>query len=952
MSDVLLHAARRRVRRFALVAVVVVMAAWAVFGPPTFAAQPTVDAQLEIVSIVDTPDPVAPGAPLTYAIVATNLGPSGIFEGVVTVDLAPHVTFVAGSGTATTPGLEPPVEFTCTAASQVECRVGLMAAPPANPGEPGPTTVTIEIEVLVRSAAEVANLPPVMTTVVAIDGDDAGVTIEGERDNENTTLATPTTTPPTTPPPPRAAVTLTADADGDGVFAEQEGPVRSGASVRYRARVANAGQAPFPLEDLSDTLGGLPSAAGCLAPIPPTIPVGATVVCDFDATVTGAPGSVVTNQVTATASDGSAFSDAAFVSIQTAVPPRIAVTATAEPAVVQAPGGQVTYRVEVRNLTSQPVDLVELTDTRRGSLAGAGDCRVPAAVAGGGRYSCSYGAEVSGAAGSTAVNVVTAVARDAAGEEARDDDGADVVIIAGPGPQPGQLAVTVAAAAAPPEGATTVQWRVTIANNGTAPVTLATLAADRSSTIGTCATGVLIDRVPRTCRFSSAVPRGNAGDRESITVTATGTGGGSASGSGTAEFTNRQPSLSVDVAAAESVVLGDDLAVGLRVTNTSPAPTDPVDVVSISLQGADRTSECTIGRLEPGATSPECTLLLPVDAPRGATVPVAVVVRGDDDEGTLATASGQDSATVRGADDFRLDMVLIDAELDSLEEPRNIVGAGTRFRYVVVVVNRDTGPASLPAVTVELPPQVTTTGLCDLNGPGETVSLIVEGEVPPRGREIADVVVELCPGPPATAVARASVAGLEDEETTPVFGGAWTADRLPPVRPAVPGSEPPGAEAPEVESETLQRVAGTVFLDSDGDGEHDDHAAVDGLGEPGLAGVIVELAAGGGVLQAPTDRNGGYAFPDPVAGTAEVRVVLDSVPDGLEPTTATTQRVGARATIDFGFWQEGSQPLDAPERPSNLAAWGAVALGLGAVGAAETAFGLHSTGRLPGRRRP
>ena len=114
------------------------------------------------------------------------------------------------------------------------------------------------------------------------------------------------------------------------------------------------------------------------------------------------------------------------------VPSSIKVTKTATPTSLQEPGGNATFAVSVKNTSAvDSVTITTLTDDIYGNLDGKGTCDVPQTLAPGATYECSFTGAVSGAAGSTHKDVVTASGTDDDGGELSGSDDATVTITAG-----------------------------------------------------------------------------------------------------------------------------------------------------------------------------------------------------------------------------------------------------------------------------------------------------------------------------------------------------------------------------------------------------------------------------------------------------------------------------------------------------------------------------------------
>jgi hypothetical protein len=162
------------------------------------------------------------------------------------------------------------------------------------------------------------------------------------------------------------------------------------------------------------------AATGCS--LPRTIDPGSSSSCSFTALVSGNAGDEIVETLTASARDDEAAvasaSGQARVGVSD-VPPALTVLKTAAPSVVAAPGGVVTFSVEVTNASAStdPVTLTGLSDDVYGALDGRGNCALPQSLAAGQIYGCSFEAIVRGASGEFETDTVTAVVRDDEGGE-------------------------------------------------------------------------------------------------------------------------------------------------------------------------------------------------------------------------------------------------------------------------------------------------------------------------------------------------------------------------------------------------------------------------------------------------------------------------------------------------------------------------------------------------------
>jgi hypothetical protein len=167
-----------------------------------------------------------------------------------------------------------------------------------------------------------------------------------------------------------------------------------------------------------------------------------TLACSFEAAVLGNAGDVHTDTVAASGLDQRSppnrisGEDDATVTI-TDVLPGISVTKTASPDNVLEPGALVTFTVTINNTSlasSDPVTIDTLNDLRPSpggtvsSLQGMGDCSIPQTISAGGSYSCSFDLLVSGNAGESESDLVTASGSDDDGNAVSASDDATVTI--------------------------------------------------------------------------------------------------------------------------------------------------------------------------------------------------------------------------------------------------------------------------------------------------------------------------------------------------------------------------------------------------------------------------------------------------------------------------------------------------------------------------------------------
>ena len=204
-----------------------------------------------------------------------------------------------------------------------------------------------------------------------------------------------------------------------------------GANVGYTVSVKNTSVSsdPVTITSLSDDKFGNLAGKGTCS-VPQTIQPGSTYSCTFTGNVSGGPGFVHTNTVTASGvdDDGANVNGSASATVNVLnVPSSITVTKTPTPNRLPEPGGTVSYAVVVRNTsTVDAVTISSLVDNKFGSLNGKGNCTIPQTIVPGGSYSCSFSAALAGNAGGSHVNTVTASGLDDDNDPVSDSGSATV----------------------------------------------------------------------------------------------------------------------------------------------------------------------------------------------------------------------------------------------------------------------------------------------------------------------------------------------------------------------------------------------------------------------------------------------------------------------------------------------------------------------------------------------
>jgi uncharacterized repeat protein (TIGR01451 family) len=403
---------------------------------------------------------------------------------------------------------------------------------------------------------------------------------------------------------------------------------------------------------------------------------GETVMCIFNGGVAGNAGDSQTDIVVASGLDQRtppnrvSGQDDATVGILD-VDPDISVTKTADPTTLLEPGGSVTYTVVVANdslASSDPVTIDTLTDERPSpggsvfDLNGQGSCSVPQTIQPGGSYTCMFTDTVTGNAGDSLTDKVTASGTDDEGNPVSKSDSATVLVLNVPS------MITLIKTANP-----------TSVDEPGGDVTF-TFTVDNDSSVDTVTIDSLTDTiygdlngrgdcsVPQTLQ-----PNGQAGDSYTCSFTAFVPAQGDVTGEGNSSETNKATASGVDddgedvmamddatvnfndVAPAASLTKAATMAVvayDVTVTNDSAAEALTLDILTddqfgdiTQVQGDVQSTTCSVPQtLEPSGQSGD-SYSCSFDA-KVSTSPHVDTVTGtvSDDEGGQVTPS--DSATV------------------------------------------------------------------------------------------------------------------------------------------------------------------------------------------------------------------------------------------------------------------------------------------------------------------
>ena len=569
----------------------------------------------------------------------------------------------------------------------------------------------------------------------------------------------------------------------------------------------------------------------------------------------------------------SADSDTADVRI-TDAESSIEVIKTADPTSLTEPGGDVTFTVDVTNTSA--VDTITLTtieddednDGVNDVTYNAIDICATTVLAPGESTTCTFTHNVSGSAGDTITDEVTANGTDDEGDPVSDSDTADVRIT------DAESSIEVIKTADPTsltEPGGDVTFTVDVTNTSAVDtITLTTIEDDEDNdgvndvtynAIDICATTVLAPGESTTCTFTHNVS-GSAGDTITDEVTANGTDdeGDPVSDSDTADvrITDAESSIEV-IKTADPTSLtepGGDVTFTVDVTNTSA-----VDTITLTTIEDDEDNDgvndvtynaidiCATTVLAPGEST-TCTFIHNVSGSAGDTITDEVTANGTDDEGD----------PVSDSDDAVVTIIGVNARKTVTDQGgNNLAEAGEVLTYSIEVTNNSTVAVTNVPVVDSIP-----TNTSYLVGSADATGGIFDDVTNSISWTIASIGV----GESETVTFQVTVVdpipdGVEKIVNLAVVGDPEDPPPDPPDPPTdcVPG-DPLCTETPISGS-----LGDRVWEDSNGDGIQDPT-------ETGINGVTVDLIdASGTVIDSQTTAgDGDYDFTGLAAGDYTVDV--------------------------------------------------------------------------------
>ena len=474
-----------------------------------------------------------------------------------------------------------------------------------------------------------------------------------------------------------------------------------GGEIRYDLSVLNTSVETVTLTSLMDDTFGDLSALGC--PVPTQMGIGGVYTCSYTGTISGNAGDVIINTLTAAGQDDEATlatgTTSSTVTITDAAPV-IGVIKSVNQVSVSEPGDDVTFTVQVDNLSVEGVAIVSLTDDLEGDLDGKGTCNsltnpYPIALASGGSYTCEFSAFVGGNAGESMTSTTTATAEDDEANMALDSDGVMVTIT---DLLPSILITKTSGVSSLPEPGGVMDFAIQVLNTSVETVTLTSLWDDQFGNLvglGTCDINLAIQEgAVYACAFSHAIS-GNAGVSHINIVTATATDDETnittQSASAIVTFTDVLPTISVnlDPSVGSLNEPGGNVNYTLVVINNSPESVTLTSLVDDTF-GDLTTKGCSLDTILPGGTY-TCSYLETVIGFAGDTITNNVTVQAADDEGNMILDS--DNSQVSILDSYPIILVTKDAGTTAILEP------GALVPFSITVDNLSGEPISITMIT-------------------------------------------------------------------------------------------------------------------------------------------------------------------------------------------------------------------------------------------------------------
>ncbi|UCD25292.1 MAG: hypothetical protein JSW51_05050, partial [Gemmatimonadota bacterium] len=512
----------------------------------------------------------------------------------------------------------------------------------------GPIAVGDSITVTVNFTAITSTAPlSTVNTASASATDQNGVDVPEENDDAEVQIVSP-------------AIQITKGPDNQTVV--------SGDTVTFTITVTNTGDVTLSPVAITDAW-----ASDCDRTIPSLAHSNSTsYTCSVTNVLTDFTNTAIVNGTPPT---GEVVTDTDVAEVD--VLPTITVAKTASPTSVAEPGDVVTFTVRVKNTSAETLTLTSLVDDIHGDLDGQGTCSVTQTIAVGGFDQCQFSATVSGSAGDSETDTVTAEVEDDEGNTASNDDDATVNIT---DVLPTITVVKTASLNSVSESGGVVTFTVRVNNTSAETLTLTSLVDDIHCDLngqGTCSVTQTISVGDYyQCQFSAMVS-GNADDSETDVVTAEAEDdeGNTASGDDDATVTVSDvlPTITVAKTASPTSVAepGGVVTFTVRVNNTSAETLTLASLVDDIRGDLNGQGTCSVTQTIAVGDYYQCQFTATVSGNAGDSETDTVTAEAEDDDGN--TASGDDEATVSITDVLPTITVAKTASPTSVSEPGAVV---------------------------------------------------------------------------------------------------------------------------------------------------------------------------------------------------------------------------------------------------------------------------------------
>ena len=448
------------------------------------------------------------------------------------------------------------------------------------------------------------------------------------------------------------SLTVTKTASAAAVF-------EPGENLTFTVQVENTSVESVALTSLLDDrvgdLNGMGTCNSIANPYPLMLAVSDTYTCQFDAFAGGNAGQIYQNTVTAVVVDDESSSVSASGTAGVNIlnlDPQIVVTKTASTGNINEPGGDVTFTVEVENISLENVTLTSLEDNQFGDLTTHG-CPL-GLITTGAVYTCNFDVPVLGDAGVIHSNTVMVTVEDDDGRSVSVADSESITIV--------DVLPTITVSNQPGtatlfEPGGSVLYQVQVQNTSPESVVLSSLSSDLFGNLngqGTCVTGGSVTSGGTyTCAFIGAVS-GDAGetitnivsvqarDNEANVV--------SASDPGSVSIQDVPPTVSITKSVNKATIEepGDTVTFFVVVGNPSQENITMTNLVDDFSGDLDGQGTCiTAQTLLPGSTY-TCSYSDYIPGIVGDVITTTVTVTAQDNE--LNSANASDFAVVSVSD--------------------------------------------------------------------------------------------------------------------------------------------------------------------------------------------------------------------------------------------------------------------------------------------------------------